>query len=134
MNEVKPSPSTRWNVSTPATALTPGNVEIFDIDLWENPTATVEKLHAMGKKVICYFSAGTSEDWRPDFKEFRTQDMGAKLPMWKGERWLDVRSRSVWKIMQKRILLASKRGCDSIDPDNVGKMIPNAPRILGDQD
>jgi hypothetical protein len=100
--------------------LVPERVEIFDIDLWDNPTETVERLHASGKKVICYFSAGTSEDWRSDFKEFRTQDMGANLPLWKGERWLDIRQRSVWKIMQKRIELASKRGCDAIDADNIG--------------
>jgi hypothetical protein len=101
--------------------LTPGGVEIFDIDLWETSTATVDALHQKGKKVICYFSAGTSEDWRPDFRQFREADQGAKLPLWKGERWLDIRQKSVWTIMQKRIKLASQRGCDAIDPDNVGK-------------
>jgi hypothetical protein len=104
----------------PVPLLSPERVDIFDIDLWENPTETVQKLHSQGKKVICYFSAGTSEDWRPDYKQFRSADMGAKLPLWKGERWLDVRSRNVWRVMQKRIELASKRGCDAIDPDNVG--------------
>lgn len=47
-----------------APVLTPNNVEIFDIDLWETPRETVDHLHNMGKKVICYFSAGTGEDWR----------------------------------------------------------------------
>lgn len=101
--------------------LLPDRVDIFDVDLWDNPTETVELMHAAGKKVICYFSAGTSEDWRPDFDQFNTTDMGANLPLWKGERWLDIRSKAVWKVMQKRIELASKRGCDAIDPDNVGK-------------
>lgn len=98
-------------------------IDIFDIDLWDNSAETVEKLHASGKKVICYFSAGTSEDWRVDFKNIRPQDMGASLPLWKGERWLDIRKRSVWTVMQKRIELASKRGCDAIDPDNIGMIL-----------
>lgn len=96
-------------------------IDIFDIDLWDNSAETLEKLHASGKKVICYFSAGTSEDWRVDFKNIRPQDMGASLPLWKGERWLDIRQRSVWNIMRKRIELASRRGCDAIDPDNIGR-------------
>ncbi|KAF2435991.1 hypothetical protein EJ08DRAFT_579178, partial [Tothia fuscella] len=97
----------------------PGTAEIFDFDLFENTKETIDLLHKKGKKVICYFSAGTSEEWRPDFKEFNSQDLGAKLPMWKGERWLDIRQRSVWSVMQKRIALAAKRGCDAVDPDNV---------------
>lgn len=100
--------------------LVPERVDIFDIDLWDNTAETVGKLHASGKKVICYFSAGTSEDWRSDFKDIRPQDMGANLPLWKGERWLDIRQQDVWKVMQKRIELASRRGCDAIDPDNIG--------------
>jgi hypothetical protein len=115
-----PSAGQNTQVTIP---LVPERVDIFDIDLWDNPAETVERLHASGKKVICYFSAGTSEDWRSDFKEFRTQDMGAKLPLWKGERWLDIRQQSVWKVMQKRIELASKRGCDAIDPDNIGTFL-----------
>jgi hypothetical protein len=103
--------------------LLPDRVDIFDVDLWDNPTDTVERMHAAGKKVICYFSAGTSEDWRPDFNQFSATDMGANLPLWRGERWLDVRSKTVWNVMQKRIELASKRGCDAIDPDNVGTCV-----------
>lgn len=72
--------------------------------------------------MICYVSAGTSEDWRADYKSIRPQDMGASLPLWKEEKWLDIRQRSVWKVMQKRIELASKRGCDAIDPDNIGRI------------
>jgi hypothetical protein len=121
MKNVVASPSSNETAGANHTELTPGGVEIFDIDLWETSTATVTALHKKGKKVICYFSAGTSENWRPDFKQFREQDLGANLPMWKGERWLDIRQRSVWTVMQKRIKLASQRGCDAIDPDNVGK-------------
>ncbi|KAF2673521.1 family 114 glycoside hydrolase, partial [Microthyrium microscopicum] len=68
---------------------------------------------------ICYFSAGTSEDWRPDINQFNTSHMGAHLPLWPGERWLDIRQKEVLKIQKKRIRMAAQKGCDAVDPDNV---------------
>jgi hypothetical protein len=98
------------------------DVDIWDLDLFYHSKKEFDDLKRMGKKVICYFSAGTSEDWRADFKEFRTQDQGAKLPLWPGEKWLDIRRPEVWKVMQKRIKFAHEQGCDAIDPDNMGEL------------
>jgi hypothetical protein len=83
--------------------------------------------HGNGKKVICYFSAGTSETFRPDFERFNDEDIGGKVDMgegqgyWQGENWLDIRSPNVFKVMRERIKLANEAGCDAIDPDNMGK-------------
>jgi len=41
----------------------PTDAPIYDIDLFYNPKSTIDWLHNQGKKVICYFSAGSSEDW-----------------------------------------------------------------------
>ncbi|KAF2395849.1 hypothetical protein EJ06DRAFT_484531 [Trichodelitschia bisporula] len=103
----------------PSAALAPSNVDIFDIDLFNTPASTISMLKSQGIKVMCYFSAGTSEDWRPDWSSFQESDKGACLPEWPGERWLNVRSQSVFDIMAKRIKLASDKGCDAIDPDNM---------------
>jgi hypothetical protein len=100
------------------------NVDIFDIDLFYTPVEIFQTLHSLGKKVICYFSAGTAEDWRPDWDQFKDSDKGKCLPEWSGERWLNVRSDNVWSIMQKRIQTAAEKGCDGIDPDNMGKFTP----------
>jgi hypothetical protein len=100
------------------------NVDIFDIDLFYHSADTIKTLHNQGKKVICYFSAGTCEDWRPDWSDFKASDKGSCLPEWSGESWLDIRSDNVWQIMQKRIQLAGQKGCDGIDPDNMGKVSP----------
>jgi len=102
-------------------AITP-DVEIYDIDLFDTPKETIKGLKKLGKKVICYFSGGTSEDWRPDFSSFASADQGANLPAWAGEKWLDVRSSKVLDVMKKRIKLAADNGCDAIDPDNMGKL------------
>jgi hypothetical protein len=95
------------------------DVSIFDIDLFDTPTSTITRLHELGKKVICYFSAGSYEDWRPDAGQFKPEDLGKDLDGWPGEKWLDLRSENVRDIMEKRIKMASEKGCDGVDPDNV---------------
>jgi hypothetical protein len=99
------------------------NVPTWDIDLFNTPTSTISSLKSSGKKVICYFSAGTSENWREDYGSFQSSDMGAGLPDWPGENWLDLKSDNVWSIMKNRIAIAAQKGCDAIDPDNMGKYI-----------
>jgi hypothetical protein len=101
--------------------LEPRDAEIFDVDLFNTPTEVIAKLHLQGKKVICYFSAGGSESWRPDDKDFKVKDRGDTMREWKGEKWLDIRSPDVWVVMEKRIKMAADKGCDGIDPDNLGQ-------------
>jgi hypothetical protein len=98
----------------------PEHVKIFDVDLFDTSKESIQALKKSGRKVICYFSAGTSEDWRPDSKSFTANLQGAKLPMWPGEKWLDIRNPEIFEIMKKRIRLAHEKGCDAIDPDNMG--------------
>lgn len=91
----------------------------FGIDLFDTSAATIAQLKSMGKKVICYFSAGSFEDWRPDASKFPVSAIGNDLSGWAGESWLDVRNTTVRAIMKDRILLAKAKGCDGVDPDNV---------------
>lgn len=93
--------------------------DIFDIDMFDNTAAKISEIHKTGAKVICYFSAGTYEDWRPDAKEFADSDFGSALEDWPGERWLDLHSSNVRKIMRSRLDLAKQKGCDGVDPDNI---------------
>ncbi|RGP66740.1 hypothetical protein FSPOR_6480 [Fusarium sporotrichioides] len=95
------------------------DVEIFDLDLYDNDASTFAALKTLGKKVICYFSAGSYEDWRDDKGDFHKADLGKPLDGWPGERWLNVSSLNVRSIMKRRIEMAAKKGCDAIDPDNV---------------
>jgi endo-alpha-1,4-polygalactosaminidase (GH114 family) len=101
-----------------ATSITP-NVSIFDIDLFTTSKETIDTLHRLGKKVICYFSAGSYEPGRPDSSLFQEADMGKGLDGWPGERWLKLSSPNVQSIMKDRIQLAYNKSCDGIDPDNV---------------
>ena len=81
----------------------------------------------MGKKVICYFSAGSYEDWRPDASEFKKEDLGRDLDGWPGEKWLDLDSENVRRVMKGRVELAKEKGCDGVDPDNVDGYVSKHP-------
>ncbi|MEJ2691556.1 MAG: endo alpha-1,4 polygalactosaminidase [Candidatus Thiodiazotropha sp.] len=94
-------------------------VDLYDIDLFDTSATEIANLKASGKRVLCYFSAGSYEDWRPDAGDFETADLGNNLDGWPGERWLDIRSGNVFTIMLNRLDLAVSKGCDGIEPDNV---------------
>ena len=95
------------------------DVDIFEIDLFDNSIKLISTLKRAGKKVICYFSAGSYEEWRTDAEQFDNKALGNPLDNWPGERWLDIRSTNIRKIMQARLDLAKQKGCDGVDPDNV---------------
>ncbi len=92
---------------------------VYDVDLFDTPESQIKELEEEGKKVICYFSAGTYENWRPDADQFPKEALGKEVDGWEGERWLDIRNQKVRQIMAERIKLAKEKGCDGIDPDNI---------------
>lgn len=95
------------------------DVTIVDLDLFDNTAETIAEIHKSDQKVICYFSAGTYENWRDDEGDFKVKDKGNTLDEWPGEKWLDLRSGDVRTIMTKRLDQAHKKGCDAVDPDNI---------------
>ena len=95
------------------------DVEIYDIDLFDTDIADIEALQADGHRVLCYFSAGSYEDWRPDAGAFDPSELGKPLSGFDDERWLDIRSTNVHEIMYARLDLAVQNGCDGVEPDNV---------------
>lgn len=95
------------------------DADIYDVDLFDVPDETITALHAAGRRVICYFSAGTFEDFREDADEFQAAELGNTLDDFADERWLDIRSSNVHAIMRRRLDYAVERGCDGVEPDNV---------------
>lgn len=115
----KPTPGTSWQIQLSGRLDTSFDVAVYDVDLFDTPDATLAELHAVGRKVICYFSAGSFEDWRQDAARFPGGVIGTPLDGWPGERWLDIRSREVREVVRERLELAVRKGCDGVDPDNV---------------
>jgi len=95
------------------------NATIYDIDLFETSKEKINQLHQKGLKVICYFSAGSSENWRSDFNKFKSEEIGKSLDGWEGENWIDIRSNNVREIMKARLDIAKEKECDGVEADNV---------------
>jgi len=110
-------------------------VDVFNLDLFDAPASILEELHRRGVFVICYFSAGSYEDWRPDAADFPPAILGEGLAGWPGEKWLDIsRLDLLAPIMESRIGIAVKKGCDGVDPDNVDGYINDTGFQLSPQD
>lgn len=115
----RPSPGTSWQWQLTGTIDTSLDVAMYDVDLFDAPQAVIDRLKAEGRTVICYFSAGSHEDFRADAGRFPAGAIGSALDDWPGERWVDIRSAGVRAIMSARLDLAVARGCDGVEPDNV---------------
>ena len=116
----KPKPGISWQWQLDGPINTGYNVDLYDVDLVDVHQGVINKLHQQGKKVICYFSAGSWENWRPDAKRFPGDVLGKKMEDWDGERWLNVSQYQKFAgIMQARMDLAIKKKCDGVEPDNI---------------
>jgi hypothetical protein len=115
----KPALNTSWQIQLQGKLKTSVNARLYDIDLFDQPASTVAALHAAGRKVACYVSTGSFEDWRPDAYKFPAAVKGGGNG-WPGERWLDIRRLDILlPIMEARLNLCKQKGFDSVDADNV---------------
>lgn len=116
----QPAPGTTWQWQLSGDVNTDYDVTMYDVDLFDTPPETIDRLHADGRTVICYFSAGSWENWRADADRFPDEVLGRNLAGWPGEKWLDIRQlAALAPIMQARLDMASAKGCDGVEPDNV---------------
>jgi len=115
----RPAPDAAWTWQLTGTLDLSVAAQAYDVDLFEAPDAALVALHAAGRQVVCYFSAGSDEDWRPDHGAFTPAEVGNPVDGWPGERWLDTRSANVRAVLRARLALAAQRGCDGVEPDNV---------------
>lgn len=115
-----PRPNTTWDyqLQLPPDTFN-ASVEVYDIDLFDSNITLIEDLHSLNHRVICYFSAGSYEDWRPDKDNFTSADLGNNLDGWEGEKWVDTNSDNVRHVMANRLLMAARKKCDGVDPDNI---------------
>jgi len=116
----KPTPGTTWQWQLTGNINTTYDVDMYDIDLEKTPQKTIDKLHSKNKKVICYFSAGSYEEFRSDAEDFPEEVLGDTLEGWEDEKWLDVSQIDLLApIMENRLDLAVEKKCDGVEPDNM---------------
>ena len=93
---------------------------MYDIDLFQNDASVVAKLHAAGRKAVCYVSVGTFEPFRPDVAKFPASVKGKALGDFPDETWLDIRRWDILgPIFEARFDLCKAKGFDGVEPDNV---------------
>jgi hypothetical protein len=96
------------------------NAQMVDIDLFDQ-ASMIPAFKQQGKVIICYYSAGTAESWRPDVTaNHSTWEAIAvgKISGW-DELWLDItKFDALTALMKNRLDLAKARGCDGVEPDN----------------
>lgn len=130
-----PAPGTSWQWQLNGEIDTSIAAEMYDIDLFDAPQAVIDELHADGRVVICYFSAGSWENWRPDADQYPVETLGKPLEGWEDERWLDIRQiETLSPILAYRLDLARQKGCDGVEADNMDGYINDTGFPLTPQD
>jgi hypothetical protein len=115
----RPSAGSSWQWQLTGTIDKTLNVSVYDIDGFDNDEDVVNALHGQGRKVICYLSVGSYEDWRPDAKSFPAAVLGNEYPGWPGERFVDIRAQALREIIAARLDLCRQKGFDGVEPDNM---------------
>ena len=75
----RPGVDTTWQWQIQGSPNTSYDVTLYDIDLFDTTAETIAALQARGIRVVCYFSAGSDEDWRPDHDAFPAAATGETL-------------------------------------------------------
>jgi hypothetical protein len=108
----------------PTTVTTPA--QVVDLDLFDIKASTVAALKRQGKRVLCYFSVGSWENWRPDKNAFPASVLGKPLDGWPGERYIDIRKLNLLAApLRARLDRCKQKGFDGVDPDNVDSFDAN---------
>ena len=116
----RPAQNTTWQWQLSGSLNQSVDAQMYDIDLFDRSASDVASLHAKGRKVICYFSAGSYEGGRPDSSAFPQAVLGNVLDGWPNEKWLDIRRIDLLRpIMTKRLDLCRQKGFDGVEPDNI---------------
>lgn len=131
----QPSADVRWQLQLQGNVTLQTGTQLLEVDLFDTPDSQLTTWRRQGIRLMCYFSAGTLEIWRPDVASLPDSVRGEPLADWPGEYWLDVRASSVRDLMRTRLDLAQRKGCDAVDADNVDGFLQNSGFALraGDQ-
>lgn len=116
----RPALNTSWQWQLSGSLDQSVDAVMYDVDLFETDTSVVAALHTQGRKVVCYISVGSWENWRPDAGQFPAAVVGNDYEGWPGEKWLDIRRIDLLgPIMRQRLDMCRTKGFDAIEPDNI---------------
>jgi len=95
------------------------DVDVIDVDLFETPASEVRRVEQAGIRTVCYLSAGTFEDGRPDADDYPEEILGNTWDEW-DERYVDIsRLDLLGPILEARLDLCVSKGFSAVEPDNI---------------
>ena len=116
----RPAVETSWQWQLQGRLNSSIDAEMYDIDLFENSARAVANLRRDGRRVVCYISVGSWEDWRPDAGKFPEEVLGKQYEGFPDESWLDIRRLDVLgPLLRARFDMCRSKGFDAIEPDNI---------------
>ncbi len=116
----RPALNTGWQWQLSGSLNLSVNAAMYDLDLFETGAGVVASLHGQGRRVVCYLSAGSWENWRPDANQFPAAVIGNDYEGWPGEKWLDIRRIDLLgPLMRARLDQCRAKGFDAVEPDNI---------------
>ena len=116
----RPRPGVSWQIQLQGRVDARVDADVFDIDGADTPASLVRRLHNRGRRVICYFSAGTYESFRRDRRLIPPGVRGKRVDGFPDERWLDVRKiETLRPVIESRLATCRRKGFDAVDFDNV---------------
>lgn len=124
----------QWVLTGDTVDIVPG-ATVYDFDGNDHPASTVAALQATGAKTICYVSAGSWEDWRPDADQYPDEVKGRNNG-WPGEKYVDIRQwETLGPILDARTAECADKGFDAMEYDNVDTYTANTgfPLTASDQ-
>lgn len=128
-----PGPITSWQWQLTWPVDTSKAVQVYDIDYDgagmgapAQVAGVVRRLHAQGRKVICYLETGGWEADRPDAGAYPASILGNAVAGWQGERYVDVRQwgtvtgptgLTLQQILEARLRQCRDEGFDAVETD-----------------
>ncbi len=114
-----PGPGTPWQIRLDGGVPDDPGALVVEVD-YQAPEDLVGRLERDGVYTVCYMSAGTVEEYRPDAEGFSDEVAGKGLPDWPDERYLDLRRLDVLgPLWEARLDSCAAAGFDAVDPDNI---------------
>ncbi len=108
-----------WHWQLQGEIKVPASARLVELDLFDVPEQMIQSFKEKQIFVLCYFSAGTFEDWREDSAGVPAEHLGNPMGDWVGEIWWDIRLNTVQSVISARLDLARVKGCDGVEADNI---------------
>ena len=115
-----PSPETSWQWQLSGALDLTVDADVYDVDYETTTQQDVDTLKGSGRRLVCYLSVGSWEEFRGDAGVFPEAVLGKPLDGWPDERWLDIRrTDDILPVMAARMDVCAAKGFDAVEADNV---------------